>query len=200
MTTYDPVEQEEALRAWWQRHGKNVLTGIALALAVIVGVQWWLDQQRIKRENAAILYTQMMDRLDKDAAQAQSLAGKLMEEYADTPYAAFAALAVARLEAEGGKLDAAAQRLRWALERAGFLSGGEDLVRLRLARVQLAQGQAEQALATLGRSRRRPSMASPPPCAATSTCNRDSWTRPEPPIALPSPIRRWAASSAPCCK
>ena len=153
MTTYDPVEQEEALRAWWQRHGKNVLTGIALALAVILGVQWWLGQQQIKRENAAILYTQMMDRLDKDAAQAQSLAGKLMEEYGDTPYAAFAALAVARLEAEGGKLDEAAQRLHWALERADFLTGGADLVRLRLARVQLAQGQPDQALATLGQVR-----------------------------------------------
>ena len=150
MTPYDPVEQEEALRAWWQRHGKHVLTGIALALAVIVGGQWWLEQQRVKRENAAILYTQMMDHLEQDFAQAQSLAGKLMEEYGDTPYAVFAALAVARLEAEEDKLDEAAQRLHWALERAGFLTGGEDLVRLRLARVQMARGQPDQALVTLG--------------------------------------------------
>ncbi len=148
---YDPVEQDEIIRNWWRRHGKNLITGLLLALVTILAVQWWLGQQRIKQANASVYYAQMLDRLAQgEAEQAKSLAGKVMEMDDGSPYAALAALAVARLEVEEGRLEQAAQRLAWAEDRADFIAGGTDWVRLRIARLQMGREQWDQALATLG--------------------------------------------------
>ncbi len=149
---YDPLEQDELIRAWWQRYGKRIITGLLLALAVIVVGQWWFEQQRIKQANVSVYYAEMLGKLSQgDGEGAKSLAGKVMEEDADSAYAALAALAVARLEVEEERLDQAVQRLDWAEKRADFITGGVDMVRLRIARLQMAREQWDQALATLKR-------------------------------------------------
>ena len=77
-------------------------------------------------------------------------------EYADTPYADQAALVLARLDVDAGDLADAEKRL------AGVAGASKDpdlrvVAQLRLARVQLAQGRYDDALATLEPSRRPPS-------------------------------------------
>ena len=76
------------------------------------------------------------------------LAGELTGEYADTPYADQATLVLARLDVDSGDFASAERRL------TGIADGSKDpdlriVARLRLARVQLAQGRYDDALASL---------------------------------------------------
>lgn len=89
------------------------------------------------------------DEIDAEtAAEIVRLTDSLMNEYADTPYAANAALARAKYEVEDGSLDEAARVLQWVMDNAedeAFL----HVARLRLAAVKLAQDDADGALALL---------------------------------------------------
>jgi predicted negative regulator of RcsB-dependent stress response len=72
----------------------------------------------------------------------------LTGEYADTPYAEQATLVLARMDVDGGDFAAAEAKL------ARVADGSKDpdlrtVARIRLARVQLAQGRYDDALATL---------------------------------------------------
>jgi predicted negative regulator of RcsB-dependent stress response len=76
------------------------------------------------------------------------IAGELTSGYADTPYAEQATLVLARMDVDGGDFAAAETKL------AGVADGSKDpdlrtVARIRLARVQLAQGRYDDALATL---------------------------------------------------
>ena len=81
-------------------------------------------------------------------AQVNRLADALEKDYADTPYAALAAAARANLAVGENKLDDAQKALQWAVDHS-TTPALHSMYQLRLARVQLAQNQAAQALATL---------------------------------------------------
>jgi predicted negative regulator of RcsB-dependent stress response len=147
-------EQLEALKRWWAENGRGLLLAVGLALAASLGWQAWQGRQQQQAEGAAQLYQQMlmgMDPAQQSAGgeQLRSLALQLKEDYSGQAYAQFAALHLARLAVEEGELATAAEELRWVLERAPAGSELAAVARLRLARVQAAQGQTDSALATL---------------------------------------------------
>jgi predicted negative regulator of RcsB-dependent stress response len=76
------------------------------------------------------------------------LVDELNREYASTPYAALATLIAARTQVDANELDKAATGLKGVMDTA---SDPEirTIARLRLARVQSAQGKYDEALATL---------------------------------------------------
>jgi predicted negative regulator of RcsB-dependent stress response len=78
------------------------------------------------------------------------LAEQLKSEYGGTSYAQFAALHLAALAVNDGKLADAEVQLRWVLSKAASGSDTEQVAQLRLARVMAAAGNGEQALAILG--------------------------------------------------
>lgn len=143
----DEHEQGERVRQWLRDNGSAIIGGIALGLALIFGWQWYDRSQQEKRVTAAVQYQALADAIEReDAESVQSLAGALQAEYGGTPYAHMAALALADQQLERGELDAAAATLEQVR------SGMDDpamaaLAGLRLARVRLAQGNPEQALA-----------------------------------------------------
>lgn len=143
----DEHEQGERVRQWLRDNGSAIIGGIALGLALIFGWQWYERSQQEQRVTAAIQYQALADAIErKDADTVQSLAGSLQAEYAGTPYAQMAALALADQQLERGELDAAAATLEQA--RTGMDDPAmAALASLRLARIRLAQGNAEQALA-----------------------------------------------------
>lgn len=151
METHVTEEQQiAALKKWWKSNGSSIITGIILGLAVLFGFKAWVAwQDRIARE-ASDIYAVMIGALQGGNTQAVSdKAGQLIADYGNTPYAALAALALARLRVEEGELEAAATQLQWVLDNAtaDFVL---DSARLRLARVKLAQGDPDGAEAILG--------------------------------------------------
>ena len=142
-------EQWQQVLAWLREQGPWILGGVAIALAVFGGWHFW--QNRIQQRDlaAATRYQQVMDAFERhDIGGGVQLADGLVKAFPGTAYADQANLAVARIQVESRQLDQAAARLQQVL------SATRDaelalIARLRLARVQLAQGKADDALKTL---------------------------------------------------
>lgn len=150
---YDLEEQEQldALRAWWQRHGNNVLLAVgALALA-FAGYQGWKYYQHKQNLQASAQYEALTQLDVKDVKQVRTLSAQIMQNYAGTPYAARAALMAARANYEAGDAKSAASQVEWALEHSeeGAI---KSIAQLQLAGLQFEQKKYDEALKTLEKS------------------------------------------------
>ncbi|MGM0593893.1 MAG: YfgM family protein [Pseudomonadota bacterium] len=138
-------EQVEALKAWWDKNGRMVIAAIVLLLLGVLGWQSWQGHQAQRAESAAAAYQQMADQMVDQPEAALETGRAINGEYSGTIYATMASLAMGRIAVEQSDLDSAAAHLRAALSQAKQPEM-KLLARLRLARVLLAQGQAEAAL------------------------------------------------------
>jgi len=157
-------ESIEALKRWWHETGRVLVAGIVVVLIGWFGWQQWQGMQARNSAMASLLFDQLNnavvvapgERLDADAqAAANSLIEELKESYGNSTYAIYAAMFAARIAVENDDLGRAEQELQWVLDNAPsglFRSVDETLLltaRMRLARVQLANGQPDRALATI---------------------------------------------------
>jgi len=165
LATYgNDEEQVEALKAWWNENGNSLLTGIVLVLVVFFGTRQWQAMQAADSGAASDLYQQIVDLAVENLTQsvpaealqaAEGVYVQLKTEHEDSIYTRYAALAVARFRVEQGNLDQAGAELQWVLDNSAdsfFTKVDAELlltVRLRLARIKLAQGQADATLALL---------------------------------------------------
>jgi predicted negative regulator of RcsB-dependent stress response len=142
-------EQWEQVLVWLREQGPWILAGVAITVAAFGGWRYW--QSRVEQRDlaAATRYEQVIDAFGRDDVNGGfRLADDLVKTLPGTAYADQANLAAARIEVENKQLDQAAARLQQVL------SSTKDaelalIARLRLARVQLAQGKADDALKTL---------------------------------------------------
>ncbi|HSC83285.1 MAG TPA: YfgM family protein [Pseudomonas sp.] len=146
-------EQIAQIKDWWQRNGKPLLTGGALALVLVFGWQAWNSYQNRQAQGASVVYQQLLETSLSpnglpDAGKVAELAGKLKSEFAGTHYAQYGSLFVAKVAVESGKLDDAAAELKPLLDKPVDVTVGE-LARQRLARVLAAQGKVEDGLKLL---------------------------------------------------
>ena len=149
------TEDEElaVIRDWWQRNGKPLLTGSALALVVVFGWQAWQKHQVAEAQGASVLYQQLLENSlvadgQADVGKVAELAGKLKADYAGSHYAQYTSLLLAKVAVEAGKLDDARAELQAVLDKPADATLGE-LARQRLARVLAAQDKTEDALKLL---------------------------------------------------
>ena len=146
---YDDYEQSERLRQWLRRNSVSVLVGIAVGLLLIFGWQRWKAYRSDHRAQASEQYALLRTSFDAGKQhQADAIVTTLRKGYDDTGYAIFAAALQAHQQFQAGHLGKARAALAWAAGHADnpALKG---LMQLRLARVELAQGQASTALKTL---------------------------------------------------
>ncbi|MBP8184622.1 MAG: tetratricopeptide repeat protein [Pseudomonas sp.] len=153
MTSRTEDEELAVIRDWWQRNGKPLLTGSALALIVVFGWQAWQKHQLSEAQGASALYQQLLEtalvaNAQPDAGKVADLAGKLKAQYPGTHYAQYGSLLLAKVAVESGKLDDANTELKTVLDKPADSTLAE-LARQRLARVLAVQGKAEEALALL---------------------------------------------------
>lgn len=148
-------EQLEAIKNWLKENGTSLVVGIALALGGVFGYQGWQASIRESGEEASAIYDDLVASVAVDPGQeldeeqistGRFLADQLKSDYEDTTYAHFAAMFMSRLAVEQGDLERAESELRWALEHDVDRSLGL-IARQRLARVLLARGNPEEALA-----------------------------------------------------
>ena len=142
-------EQADQLKAWFLDNWLWLVAGIVLGLGGVFGWRWWNAHQAERSQEAEQQFSSMVDALGRNQREeGLKLAGRITGEYADTPYADQTQLVLARLDIEAGDLDAAATALKAVMDT----TRDPDLAlvaRLRLARVQLAKGSHDDALATL---------------------------------------------------
>lgn len=153
MSTRSEDEELAAIKDWWQRNGKPLVTGGALALAVVFGWQAWQKYQTNQSQGASIVYQQLLETAlnpsgKPDAGKVAELANKLKSDFGGTHYAQYGSLFVAKMAVESGKLDDAAAELKAIVDKPADPTLGE-LARQRLARVLAAQGKVDDALKLL---------------------------------------------------
>lgn len=142
-----------AMKDWWQRNGKPLLTGGLLALVVVLGWQAWTRYESNQSQGASALYQQLLETAltpsgQADTARVADIASKLKNEYGGTPYAQYGSLFVAKVAVDNGKLDDAAAELKLVNDKPASPALGE-IARQRLARVLAAQNKADEALKLL---------------------------------------------------
>lgn len=146
-------EQAEQLRHWLRANWLWMTAGVLLVVGGWYGYRWWTAAQSEKSLAAEARFTAMLAALGQEQrAEGQKIGGEILSGYSGTPYADHAALVLARLDVEGGDLAQAETRLASVAQQ----SKDPDLrlvAQLRLARVQLAQGRHDAALATLEAAR-----------------------------------------------
>ncbi len=143
-------EQWEWVKAQVRENGPAVIVAVGLAVLLVFGWRWWQARLDNERLAAADKYMQMVHALDSgDRTQALVALGELEREHAGSPYTDQGKLLAARVYVDEGALDRADGEL------ASVAGHSQDqelalVARLRLARVQIAQGKPDAALATLG--------------------------------------------------
>ena len=136
----DEHEQSERVRTWLRDNAGGLIGGVVICLALIGGWQWWQRHAREQSLQAAARYQAVQQALGaNDLAKAKAALGSI----ADTPYATYAALNLAKAQSDAGQKDAAIATLR-GIDASDEVTRG--VVRERLARLLLDSGNAKQAV------------------------------------------------------
>ena len=143
-------EQVDAIKAWWDKNGKSTIFGIVVVLVSVFGWNKWNEHQQNISVSASSRYEMMVAQMENDPDGAIAMGESVKQEFKGSHYSVLAAMMIAKIEVERGQLEIAAAELTWAAEQSGdpvFV----DLANSRLARVILAQGRADDAIATLSK-------------------------------------------------
>lgn len=142
-------EKGEEIKRWWRENGLSVVIGIALAAAALVGGRYWQTQQQVQAQTASQLYQQTAMLIDSgQVEQASATVDSLISQYGSTPYATFAALAMAKQNLAQAHNDTAKMYLEWVIAN-GKLAGQQDIARLRLAKIWASESAYSEAMAVL---------------------------------------------------
>ncbi len=150
---FETEEQRiEALAKWWKDNRKSVITGLIAGVVIVVGWNSWKAYQHEQAEQASEIYQEILSiSLDETKTETlEVLSKQLIEDYDSTAYSAFAALFLAKVKADSKDLPGAMNVLQAALEKAPY-EGFDNLVRLRMLRILLAENKAEEAIQVLAK-------------------------------------------------
>jgi predicted negative regulator of RcsB-dependent stress response len=142
-------EQWEFVRKWVRQNGLWLVAGVALAALGLWGWRSWQAHQEAMLMEANGQFQQLLAAFGRnDLPAVTKLADQIAKEHPHTGYADQAQLAVARMQVESNLLPGALDRLQKVLAS----TSDPELslvVRLRIARLQIEQNRADDALKTL---------------------------------------------------
>lgn len=145
-------EQLEAIKKWWKENGRSITVGLVLGIGGVLGWTSWRTYSNAQAEKASIIYEQLVNL--SNAGQTTVAAEQsdiLMRDFPKSMYASLGALIRAKNAFEGGEQAKAEGYLRWVMENAPN-PGVQNIARIRLARVVLANGKPQEALSLLNES------------------------------------------------
>lgn len=144
-------EQAEALKAWWDKNGTRVIIAIVILLAGVLGWRYWLDAKHREAEAASEQYMKMLEVVQSKPDQAIEMGSQLVSAHSSSSYASMASLVMASINLEKGDKESASAQLRWVMEK-GKQDELKEIARLRLGRLLLDMGKADEALALVTKS------------------------------------------------
>jgi predicted negative regulator of RcsB-dependent stress response len=149
VSEYSEAEQWERAKEWLKSNGLWIIAGIAIGAGGLGGYRWYQERKATQAETASARYEELLDAFTRnDRTRGETLAAELNREYAWTPYAALGNLVAARVQVDANELDKAVASLKSVMNTASEQEI-KMIARMRLARVQSAQGKYDDALATL---------------------------------------------------
>lgn len=137
-------EKAEKIKEWFKENGIALVLGITLAFGGIFGMRYWQDHQRVQSEEGSALYSQVQQESISKADTLYSKVAQLKSDYTSTPYAALGALLAAKQHAANGDNAKAITELKWVVDNAEQ-KVTQDLAKIRLARVYVANKQYDEA-------------------------------------------------------
>lgn len=147
MEQYETEEQQvEAIKRFWKENGLALVIGAFLGLGGLVGWRYYNDVQIEAKEQASVAFEEVSDELVKGEA-GFSQAKTFIDSHSDTGYAMLMALEMAQQAIERKDLTEAAKQLAFVANNA-TLSAVVSVAQLRLARIQIEQGELDLALAS----------------------------------------------------
>ncbi len=109
-------EQWERVLAWLREQGPWVLAGVAVALAVYGGWNYWQNRNQQRDLAAAARYEQVIDAFERnDVSGGSRLADDLVKAFPATAYADQANLAVPNEVASPATVGACQVRAQWSM-------------------------------------------------------------------------------------
>ncbi len=154
MNEYETEEQQvEALKKWWKENGTSIVIGLVVGISGLFGWRYYEQQNYIHAVHASDLYMQVLQStsLKKIDDKTMDLNNQLINEFSDTPYAALSSLALAKIEYENNRPEAAVAQLELAVKHASDESI-RQIASLRLARLYIEQKKYNEASAILSQA------------------------------------------------
>lgn len=142
-------EQIENIKALWARHQKWISWVLSIALIVFAGyrfVTWRSD--KVTRQASVSYEALMRATAEDDAKQMEAYARHIITTYPKTVYRDAALLAEAKYWVKSGELAKAKEALTSVVARAK-MPALQQVAKLRLARIWIAEGTYSEALTAL---------------------------------------------------
>ncbi|WP_024594674.1 MULTISPECIES: tetratricopeptide repeat protein [Pseudoalteromonas] len=144
MDIYSTEEQQaEAIKRFFRENGISLTLGILVGLGGLYGWKAYNQNQITTAEKASDSYTALVESDD-----VLSSADAFISENKDTNYATLAAFVAAKDAVEAKKLDVASEKLSWIVSNTENTEL-KAIAITRLARIQIAQTNYDDALTTL---------------------------------------------------
>ncbi|MEM6510863.1 MAG: tetratricopeptide repeat protein [Pseudomonadota bacterium] len=144
MEIYSTEEQQaEAIKRFFRENGLSLALVITVGLGGLYGWKAYDQNQITTAEQASDAYTKLVESDDVLAS-----ADAFISENKDTQYATLAAFVAAKEAVDAQKLDVANEKLSWIVSNVDNAQL-KAIATTRLARVQIAQQQYDDALTTL---------------------------------------------------
>ncbi|NCW20963.1 MAG: hypothetical protein EBV76_04250 [Gammaproteobacteria bacterium] len=146
---YNEQEQWERVKRWLRENGPWLVAGVIIGLGALAGWRWWEARVERRYVEASAAYQQILKTLERgDRAAALKAVDELRAEYATSAYADQSDLLAARVHVDAGEFGPASERLTRVMQNSDDPQL-QLVARVRLARVQIAQNDADAALKTL---------------------------------------------------
>ncbi|MCV6614686.1 MAG: tetratricopeptide repeat protein, partial [Cellvibrionaceae bacterium] len=132
----------------------GLIVSIIVVLAAYSGYQFWQNQRMTQDMAGSAVYNELLEamavenRSDEQTSSAKFLAKQLQDEHDGTFYGISGALFLAKMAVESNDLETAQTELQQALGQ-GPSSALKPVILMRLAKVQMAKGDFDSALASL---------------------------------------------------
>ena len=114
MSHYDDEAQVEELKKWWQENWMALAGGLVLGLAGIFGWETWQKSRIHHAEQASQIYEDLKKAVVDRPDQAKAMGDRLVQDFANTPYAPQGALLLAQAAVARNDFATAETRLQWA--------------------------------------------------------------------------------------
>ncbi|SPY78083.1 YfgM family protein [Providencia rustigianii] len=142
-------DQVDAVKRFFANNGVALVIGLVIGVGGVFGWNYWQSHKSNVLQESAAKYESVSTQLHTGSAQGIEAAKKFAAE-TDDVYSAMMGLELAQVSVDKGDLASADKALTDALAKAKTVDM-QDVINLRLARVQLAQGNADAALASIAK-------------------------------------------------
>jgi len=142
-------EQIEAIKKWIKENGLAVVAGLVIGIGALFGWRAWGDYQDNAAASASALYGEFQLSLNaKDKESMNLLQQQFITDYASSPYASLASLAMAKKAVEDQDTQTAKQNLQWVLDNSKQ-SQIKQTAKIRLIALLISNKEFDDALSAL---------------------------------------------------